>query len=217
MSTVLLKPDKQIKVGKIVCIGQNYMRHIDELKSKITKTPLLFFKPATAILTEGNLINLPTISNEVHHETELALLLGKEAKNISKSSWKEYVAGVGLALDLTLRDIQREAKKNGLPWAVCKGFDSSCPISSFVSLDSISDIQNLSIELFVNNEKRQEGFTGDMIWPVDELLTYITTIFTLEPGDIVLTGTPDGVGEIHTGDHLLAKISNVAEIDFQVG
>ena len=217
MSTVLLKPDKQIKVGKIVCIGQNYMRHIDELKSKITKTPLLFFKPATAILTEGNLINLPTISNEVHHETELALLLGKEAKNISKSSWKEYVAGVGLALDLTLRDIQREAKKNGLPWAVCKGFDSSCPISSFVSLDSISDIQNLSIELFVNNEKRQEGFTGDMIWPVDELLTYITTIFTLEPGDIVLTGTPDGVGEIHTGDHLHAKISNVAEIDFQVG
>lgn len=216
MSTVLLKPDKETKVGKIVCVGQNYVRHIEELKSKRTKDPLLFFKPATAILNVANLIMLPGISNEVHHETELALLIGKEAKNISKSSWKEYVAGTGIALDLTLRDIQREAKKNGLPWAVCKGFDGSCPISSFVSLDSIADIQSLNIELYVNSAKRQSGFTGDMIWPVDELLAYITTIFTLEPGDIVLTGTPDGVGEIQPGDHLRAIISNVGEIEFDV-
>jgi acylpyruvate hydrolase len=216
MSRVLLKPESTLGVGKIVCVGQNYILHIEELKSKRSKDPLIFLKPSTAILSEGNPIILPDFSDEIHHETELALLIGKKAKNISKSDWKNYVVGAGIALDLTLRDVQREAKKNGHPWTICKGFDGSCPISSFTPLQNISDIQKLNIELYINNTLRQKGYTGDMIWPVDEVLVFISKIFTLEPGDIILTGTPAGVGKIKSGDHLRAQISDLGMVEFDV-
>lgn len=216
MSTVLLKPETKFDVGKIVCVGQNYLKHIAELKSKRSKEPILFLKPSTTLLMEKELIVLPDFSNEIHHEVELAILIGKETKNITREMWKNYVIGVGIALDLTLRDLQRNAKKEGLPWAISKGFDGSCPISSFVPVDQISDIQKLHIELSVNGEQKQIGFTGDMIWPVDELLVFISKIFTLEPGDIVLTGTPAGVGRIDSGDHIEAKISEIGSIVFDV-
>jgi 5-carboxymethyl-2-hydroxymuconate isomerase len=216
MSTINLKPDSLIRVGKIVCIGQNYLKHIDELKSIRSKDPLIFMKPSTALLPEGNTINLPEFSKEVHHETELALLIGKEAKCISGDKWKDYVSGVGVALDLTLRDLQNAAKKNGHPWAICKGFDGSCPISTFVPQEKIKDIRGLNIQLFVNDVLRQNGFTGDMIWQIGELLAYISKIFTLEAGDIVLTGTPDGVGKLNSGDHLRASISEIGTMEFKV-
>jgi len=216
MSKVLLKPDSSLNVGKIVCVGQNYILHIEELKSKRSKDPLIFLKPSTALLLEGYSIILPDFSNEIHHETELALLIGRKAKNISKSDWKDYVIGAGIALDLTLRDVQREAKNHGHPWTICKGFDGSCPISSFTPLKNISDVQNLNIELYINNTLRQKGYTGDMIWPVDEVLVFISKIFTLEPGDIILTGTPAGVGEIKSGDHLRAQITDLGKIEFDV-
>ncbi len=216
MSTIQLEPDKVIRVGKIICVGQNYMRHIEELKSIRSKEPLIFMKPSTAVLPEGKAINLPDFSNEVHHETELALLIGKEAKNISREKWKDHVCGVGVALDLTLRDLQNEAKKNGHPWTICKGFDGSCPISTFTPLEKITDIQKLKIQLFVNDTLRQDGFTGDMIWQIGELLAFISKIFTLEPGDIILTGTPEGVGKLNHGDHLRASISEIGTMEFKV-
>jgi 5-carboxymethyl-2-hydroxymuconate isomerase len=216
MSSVLLIPDQEFKVGKIVCVGQNYTLHIEELNSKRSKDPLIFLKPSTAIVHVGEKIQLPTISNEVHHETELALLVGKKAKNVLKQEWKDYISGVGIALDLTLRDLQREAKKNGHPWTICKGFDYSCPISTFIPLDDIRDIQKLDIELYVNKELKQKGYTGDMIWTVGEILAFITGIFTLEKGDIILTGTPAGVGPIHAGDHLKATISEIGIIEFEL-
>jgi 2-keto-4-pentenoate hydratase/2-oxohepta-3-ene-1,7-dioic acid hydratase in catechol pathway len=197
-------------------VGQNYHRHIAELKSKKSKDPLLFLKPSTAILHEGEEIILPEFSNEVHHETELAFLVGKKGKNISRTEWNNYIIGAGIALDLTLRDVQREAKKDGNPWTISKGFDGSLPISQFVSLEGISDVQNLTIELYVNKKLRQKGFTGDMIWPVDELVSFISKIFTLESGDIILTGTPEGVGELNSGDHLKAMISEVGTMEFHV-
>jgi acylpyruvate hydrolase len=137
MSTIILKPDISYRVGKIVCVGQNYPLHVEEMKSKRTADPLLFLKPSTSILREGKKIRLPDYSKEIHHETELALLVGKKAKKISRKDWKYYIKGAGIALDLTLRDWQREAKKNGHPWSVCKGFDSSCPISTFVPIKDI--------------------------------------------------------------------------------
>ena len=216
MSIIKLNPDKTYKVGKIVCVGQNYRLHIEEMKSKTSKDPVLFLKPATSLLCEGENISLPDYSNEVHYETELALLIGKKAKNINRSEWKNYVLGAGIALDLTLRDWQRKAKEKGHPWAVAKGFDGSCPISSFSPLSEIREIQSLSIQLYLNNEIRQEGNTSEMIRPVDELLAYISTIFTLEEGDIVLTGTPAGVGEINSGDHLRAVISDIGSVEFIV-
>jgi len=216
MSTVILEPDQIIRVGKIICVGQNYKKHINEMKSTRSKNPLLFMKPSTAILSEGYSINLPDYSNDVHHETELALLIGKEAKNINSDEWKNFVNGVGIALDLTLRDLQSEAKENGHPWAVSKGFDGSCPVSSFIPLERIKDIRELNIQLFVNDNLRQNGFTGDMIWQVGELLAFISCIFTLEVGDIVLTGTPEGVGKLNPGDHLRALISEIGKMEFKV-
>ncbi len=216
MSHVILEPDKRIRVGKIICVGQNYKKHIDELKSTRSKDPLIFMKPSTSILHESNPIILPDFSEEVHHETELALLIGKSAKNIPAGKWKDYVEGAGIALDLTLRDVQNEAKKNGHPWTICKGFDGSCPLSKFIPLQNIKDIQNLRIQLYVNNDLRQDGFSGDMIWTVDELLVFISRIFTLEPGDLILTGTPEGVGKLESGDQLRATITEVGTMDFEV-
>ena len=216
MSSIRLYPDKKIQVGKIICVGQNYKKHIAELNSIRSKNPLIFMKPSTSILNEGEEIILPDFSNEVHHETELALLIGKTAKNISQEKWKEYVSGIGIALDLTLRDIQSEAKKKGHPWTIAKGFDGSCPISEFKPLEDIDNIQDLSIQLFVNDSLRQDGCTRDMIWSVNELLAYISKFFTLEAGDIILTGTPEGVGKLNPDDHLRALISDIGTMEFQV-
>jgi 5-carboxymethyl-2-hydroxymuconate isomerase len=216
MSYVILEPDKRIRVGKIICVGQNYKKHIEELKSTKSRDPLIFMKPSTSILHKGDSITLPDFSEEVHHETELALLIGKVAKNIPEGKWTEYVEGVGIALDLTLRDVQNEAKKNGHPWTICKGFDGACPLSTFTPLQKIRDIQNLRIQLYVNNDLRQDGFSGDMIWTVNELLVFISKIFTLERGDLILTGTPEGVGKLKSGDQLRATISEVGTVNFEV-
>jgi len=216
MSQVILKPDSAFDVGKIVCVGQNYIKHITEMKSKKTKDPVLFLKPSTSILNEGNPIVLPSISNEIHHEVELALLVGKTAKNISANNWESFIVGAGIALDLTLRDLQKTARENGLPWSVAKGFDGACPISIFTSLDQIKDIQNLQIELYVNKKLRQKSSTKNMIFYIGILLEYISKIFTLEPGDVILTGTPEGVAAISSGDELHAKISEIGEMQFKV-
>jgi len=217
MAKIILKPDTEFKAGKIVCVGRNYDEHIAEMSAERTSDPILFLKPSTAILNEGNNITLPIFSNEVHHEIELALLIGKEAKSIQSNEWTNYVAGAGIALDLTLRDHQSIAKKNGLPWCVSKGFDGACPIGSFFPLDTLSNLGELRIELFVNGELRQSGNTNQMIFPPGNLLEYITSIFTLETGDIVLTGTPSGVGPLQSGDRLQGVIENIGEINFNIG
>jgi acylpyruvate hydrolase len=216
MSKVFLHPDHTYNVSKIVCVGCNYTEHIAELNTIRSEEPLLFLKPPSAILHEGEEISLPSYSNEIHHEIELALLVGKRAKSIEKDHWKSYITGAGIALDLTLRDLQRIARKKGDPWSISKGFDGSCPISIFKPLDQIKDIQNLQISLQVNNKIKQTANTKEMIFPVDYLISYISTIFTLEQGDIILTGTPAGVGPISKGDHLRASISEIGSVEFWV-
>ena len=175
-----------------------------------------FLKPATAILNEGKPIILPTFSKEIHHEVELAFLMHKKTKSIKPGEWKNYVAGAGIALDLTLRDLQVEAKKKGLPWTVCKGFDGACPIGQFKRLDQIPNIDNLDIKLWVNGKIRQSGNTNQMIYPPSILIEYISSIFTLEPGDIILTGTPSGVGPLQKDDIVKGKIEHIGEIHFKV-
>lgn len=216
MATVVLGPDTVYRVGKIVCVGQNYLKHISELASKRQEKPVLFLKPSTAVLNEGQKIILPDYSSEVHHETELALLVGKKASRISSENWKAYIRGAGIALDLTLRDLQAIAKERGLPWAIAKGFDGSCPVSGFVPIEAVPDIQTLDIKLYVNGVLKQQGSTRDMIFPVACLLEFITSIFTLEPGDLVLTGTPSGVGPITSGDQLEASITAIGSMTFHV-
>lgn len=216
MHEVTLKPAKRLSVGKIVCVGKNYDEHIKEMHSERPETPVLFLKPSTAVVEEGTPINLPVYSNDVHHEIELALLVTKQAKGISASDWKNYIGGAGIALDLTLRDHQRIAKEKGLPWSVSKGFDGSCPVSQFTQIEEISDLQSLDIELKVNGDLRQKGSTAEMIFKIDELVSHISGIFTLEPGDLILTGTPAGVSKLNHGDQLEGRIENIGTAIFDV-
>lgn len=216
MASVILEPDITFKVGKIVCVGRNYVKHIAEMAAERSKDPILFLKPSTSIVNKGQPIILPKYSNEIHHEIELALLIGKKSINITQEKWMDSIAGAGIGIDLTLRDLQKIAKQQGLPWSVCKGFDGSCPISNFTPIKKIKDIQKLKLQLWINGKLKQIGTTSEMIFPVDFLIAYISRIFTLEPGDIVLTGTPHGVGPIRSGDDLQAKIEDIGEVKFVV-
>lgn len=203
-------------IGKILCIGRNYVEHIRELGNETPDTPVIFMKPATSVIGDGGTIVIPPYSKECHHEAELAVLIGTTGKDIPSEHALEHVAGYGVAIDLTLRDVQAELKKKGLPWDIAKGFDTACPLSPFIPADRITDPQNLRILLTVNGETRQDGSTSLMIHTVREIISYLSGIFTLEPGDVILTGTPAGVSAIVPGDELVAEIPGVARLQVAV-
>jgi len=206
----ILGTAQSFSVGKIVCVGRNYIQHAKEMKADVPKEPVLFLKPATAIIHDGGEIVMPSISNDVHHEVELIVLIGKGGKEIAESRALGHVAGYGVGLDMTLRDVQDEAKKKGLPWTLAKGFDTSAGVSEFVPASSAPDPGNLRIRLSVNDAERQSTTTGNLIFPVAVLVTYISQYFTLEPGDIVFTGTPEGVARVRSGDRLHAELQTSA-------
>jgi 2-keto-4-pentenoate hydratase/2-oxohepta-3-ene-1,7-dioic acid hydratase in catechol pathway len=199
-------------IGKILCIGRNYVDHIKELGNEMPDRPIIFMKPASSVIGEGEQIVIPPYSSDCHHEAELALLIGTGGKNIAPGEAMGHVAGYGVAIDLTLRDVQAEQKKKGLPWEIAKGFDTACPLSSFVPAASVTDPQDLRITLSVNGAPRQDGSTALMIHRMPELISYLSSIFTLEPGDLILTGTPAGVGPIKSGDLVVAEIAQVGKI-----
>ena len=199
---------EQIPVGKIVCIGQNYAGHIREMKAEIPKTPVFFLKPTTAIVDNGGEIVLPSISNDVHHEVELTVLIGKDGKNIPEKDAKNHIAGFGVGLDMTMRDLQAEAKKKGLPWTLAKGFDTSAPVSEFIPVSRVSEPSSLLLQLNVNGTLRQKSGTNDLIFSVDRLISYISRFITLEAGDIIFTGTPQGVAQVKSGDKLEATLTD---------
>ncbi|MEE4252513.1 MAG: fumarylacetoacetate hydrolase family protein [Desulfuromusa sp.] len=203
-------------VGKIVCLGQNYLDHIRELGSQIPDRAVIFCKPSCSLLPDGGRVEIPGYSNDCHHELELALLIGKTGKNIEENSALSYLAGYGVALDLTLRDIQSEQKKRGLPWEIAKGFDTSCPISAFIPADKIADPNNLELRLKVNGEIRQQGNTNQMMRPVEKIIAEVSNFYTLEVGDIILTGTPAGVSRIVSGDQLEGDIEKVGTLQVSV-
>ncbi len=203
-------------IGKIVCLARNYVDHIKELGNETPAQPVLFMKPATAVIGSGEEIRIPTYSRECHYEVELALLVGKGGKDIPEESALDHLAGYGVALDMTLRDVQNELKKKGLPWEIAKGFDTSCPLSGFVPADVVADPQNLRLRLEINGELRQDGATDLMINPVSRIIAHISSLFTLEPGDVILTGTPSGVGPVASGDRLRAELVGLATLDVSV-
>jgi acylpyruvate hydrolase len=212
MKTARLTTGQEYPIGKILCIGRNYAEHIKELGNETPEAPVIFMKPATAVIGDGGSIVIPPYSHDCHHEAELALLIGLEGKAIQEAEALEYIAGYGVAIDLTLRDVQAELKKKGLPWDIAKGFDTACPLSAFVPAARIKDPQDLQIRLTVNGNLRQDGNTRMMIHPVAKIVSYISGIFTLEPGDVILTGTPAGVGPIRSGEQLVAEIPGVATL-----
>ncbi len=203
----------RLPVGKVVCIGRNYADHAKELNNPIPAEPLLFMKPATSIVPMAEPFALPKGLGEVHFETEMALLIGERLCKVDEATALAGINGVGLALDLTLRDIQSQLKSQGQPWEKAKGFDGACPLSVFVPVADIGDLQQLQIRLTVNGELRQDGNTSMMLNPVASLLSYISQFFTLEPGDVVLTGTPAGVGPVRPGDKLWVELDRCLRVE----
>lgn len=208
--------EESYRIGKILCIGRNYADHIRELGNETPERPVIFMKPASCVIGEGEEIVIPSYSGDCHHEAELALLIGSVGKDIPAGEALAHVAGFGVAIDLTLRDVQAELKKKGLPWDIAKGFDTACPLSAFVPAASVPDPQDLRITLSVNGAPRQDGSTALMIHGIANLISYLSSIFTLMPGDLILTGTPAGVGPLRSGDLVVAEISGVGRLSVSV-
>jgi 5-carboxymethyl-2-hydroxymuconate isomerase len=212
MKNARLTTGQELPIGKILCIGRNYVDHIRELGNETPSAPVVFMKPASSVIGEGEEIVIPAYSSNCHHEAELALLVGNRVKDIPPEEALSCLAGYGVAIDLTLRDVQDELKKKGLPWEIAKGFDTACPLSVFAPAGQIADPQRLTIIMTVNGEERQHGSTSLMINPVAHIISHLSSIFTLEPGDVILTGTPAGVSRIAPGDRLRAEIPGVATL-----
>ena len=205
-----------LTAGKLLCIGRNYAAHAAEMKSPVPVTPMVFLKPASALVSSGGSIVLPKESSDVHHEVELVALIGLGGKNIREHEALNHVAGFAAGLDMTARDIQAAAKSKGHPWTVSKGFDSFAPLGNFEPTQAAGDPQDLTIELHINGELRQQGKTADMIFPVARLIAYCSSIMTLEPGDLIFTGTPEGVGPVAEGDVLEASVSGLPALKVTV-
>ncbi|BBP37291.1 fumarylacetoacetate hydrolase family protein [Escherichia coli] len=190
-------------VSKVVCVGSNYAKHIKEMGSAVPEEPVLFIKPETALCDLRQPLAIPSDFGSVHHEVELAVLIGATLRQATEEHVRKAIAGYGVALDLTLRDVQGKMKKAGQPWEKAKAFDNSCPLSGFIpAAEFTCDPQNTTLGLSVNGEQRQQGTTADMIHKIVPLIAYMSKFFTLKAGDVVLTGTPDGVGPLQSGDEL---------------
>ncbi|MGE5045291.1 fumarylacetoacetate hydrolase family protein [Yersinia enterocolitica] len=189
-------------VNKVVCVGSNYAEHIKEMGSITSVEPVLFIKPETALCDIRQPVAIPKEFGAVHHEVELAVLIGTPLKQANEDRAARAIAGYGVALDLTLRELQARLKKAGQPWEKAKAFDGSGPISGFIPVAEFGDAQQAELSLSINDEIRQQGNTRDMITPILPLICYISRFFTLRPGDIILTGTPQGVGPMASGDML---------------
>lgn len=189
--------------SKVVCVGSNYAKHIKEMGSATPTEPVIFIKPETALCDLRQPLSIPADFGEVHHEVELAVLIGSTLKQASEAHVAKAIAGYGVALDLTLRDVQAGLKKAGQPWEKSKGFDNSCPLSGFIPVSEFQgDVQNIDLKLVVNGEVRQDGNTADMIHKILPLIAFMSRYFTLRAGDVILTGTPEGVGPMKAGDML---------------
>ncbi len=199
-------------LGKVVCVGRNYAEHARELNNPVPSEPLLFIKPATSVVALADSISLPRGRGAVHYETEIALLIGKPLSGvISAEEASKAIAGVGLALDLTLRELQDQLKSKGHPWERAKAFDGACPLSPFAPIEQAPALTDLPLQLHINGELRQDGNSAEMITPIIALLQHIAGVFTLLPGDVVITGTPAGVGVLQAGDQLQLSIPGLMQ------
>lgn len=212
----IIGTNRQFPIGKIVCLARNYAEHARELGNETPAAPVLFMKPASSVIGDGDTVRIPDYSQECHYEIELALLIGMQARNVTADKALEHVAGYGVSIDMTLRDVQNQLKAKGLPWEIAKGFDTACPLSDFVPAEAVADPHNLNLKLAVNGEARQNGSSADMINRVPQIIAHISAIFTLEPGDVILTGTPAGVGQVRAGDVMTAEIVSIGRLTIPV-
>jgi len=213
MKTAHIQNSKEeYQIGKMVCVGRNYAEHAKELGNEIPEKPVLFIKPASAIIYSGGEVIHPAYSNELHHEVELVLLIGKDVNNATKENAEEAIIGYGIGLDMTLRDVQLELKKRGHPWTLAKCFDTSAVISDFVLKQNYKLKLNEKIELKVNGKIKQSDTLSSMIFKPAELVEYISSVMTLEKGDLIFTGTPSGVSKVNRGDKIEARFDEFANL-----
>ena len=187
---------------KIICIGRNYVNHAKELGNTIPSEPLFFLKPETAIQPKGHPFFIPEFSNEIHYELELVVRIDRIGKNIDEKFAHKYYSQIGLGIDFTARDIQKKCKEKGLPWEKAKGFDGSAQISRIFIDKSELDLNNIAFSLERNGEQVQNGNSKDMLFSIDKLIAYLSQFYTLKIGDLIYTGTPEGVGKVKEGDVL---------------
>ena len=193
---------------KIICIGRNYSDHIKELSNERPKDPVVFIKPDSSIIAKNQNFVIPTFSDEIHHEVELVVKINKVGKYIDKSFSNKYYNQIGLGIDFTARDIQNKLKEKGYPWEKSKAFDNSCMVGDFINIEEIENISNINFELKKNSEIVQSGNSSNMLWKIDEIISYVSQYFTLKIGDLIFTGTPSGVSKVISGDFLEGFINS---------
>ncbi|WPC04954.1 fumarylacetoacetate hydrolase family protein [Pseudomonas benzenivorans] len=194
-------------LGKVVCIGRNYAEHAKELNNPVPSEPLLFIKPGSCVVPLEDGFDIPADRGAVHYEAEIAVLIGKPlSRTPDTEEVRDAISGFAPALDLTLREVQARLKEQGYPWEIAKSFDGACVLAPFVPGDAIEDLDDIGIRLVINGEVRQDGNSRDMLNPILPLIRHICGHFSLQPGDVVLTGTPVGVGPLHQGDELVLEL-----------
>ncbi|MDH3762088.1 MAG: fumarylacetoacetate hydrolase family protein [Gammaproteobacteria bacterium] len=188
-------------LARIFCIGQNYIAHIEELSNPMPQKPVIFMRPPSCLVAPGQAVHFPRHGKELHYEVEVVVRIGKQGRDIDERDALSHIDALTLGADLTLRDLQIEAKKNGLPWDQAKAFEQSAPLGNFIAYERSSiDLQNLNFRCLINGELRQDGNTNDMLFGFERLIAEVSSIWTLRPGDMIYTGTPSGVGPLQIGD-----------------
>ena len=201
---------------KIIAIGRNYAEHARELNNPIPTDPVIFLKPDTALLKDNKPFYHPEFSNDIHHEIELVLKISKEGKHIAEKFASGYFDEIGLGIDFTARDIQQKHKEKGLPWELAKAFDQSAPVSKFVPKSNFNNLYDLNFRLDVNEVPVQIGQTSNLLFSFEFIIAYVSKFFTLKKGDLIFTGTPQGVARIKPGDHLAGYLEDIKLLDFEI-
>jgi acylpyruvate hydrolase len=201
---------------KVIAIGRNYAAHAKELNNPLPSSPVIFLKPDTAVLKDNKPFYIPDFSSDIHYELEVVLKVCKEGKHIAEKFAANYFEEVGLGVDFTARDIQNIHKEKGLPWELAKAFDNSAAISHFIPKSQIEDLNNLQFELKINGETRQNGNTKNILFSFEKIISFVSQYITLKKGDLIFTGTPEGVGQVHQGDKLEAWIGQEQFLNFDI-
>ena len=201
---------------KIIAIGRNYAAHAKELNNEIPTKPVIFLKPDTAVLKDNKPFYIPDFSSDIHFELEVVLKVCKEGKHIAEKFAANYYDEIGLGIDFTARDIQTQHKEKGLPWELAKAFDNSAVISNFLPKSDFPNLYDMNFELKVNDQTRQNGHTSNLLFSFEKIIAFVSQYITLKKGDLIFTGTPEGVGQVNTGDHLAAWLEGKQLLDFDV-
>lgn len=201
---------------KVIAVGRNYLEHARELEHEVSKVPVIFLMPETTLLKKNRPFYIPDFSNEIHYEVEVVIRINRVGKYISSKFAHRYYDEIGLGIDFTARDIQRNCIEKGLPWELAKSFDNASPISKFIPKEQFKDVNNLNFHLDINGKRVQQDNTKNMLFSFDEIIAYVSQFFTLKIGDLIFTGTPAGVGPVKIGDKLQAAVEDQLLLDFEV-